>query len=347
MARNKTRITIHDIARELNVTASTVSRALQDHPRIGADTREAVKSLALKYNYSRNTLASGLRTGRMNTIGVIVPRTNRHFFSNVIGGIESYVSELGYQVLISQTHENYQKEVSSIRAMVDAHVDGLILSVSLETKDDAHLQLAVEHKIPVVMFDRVIGSGQVNQVVLDDYAGAYNAVTHLLDLGCERIAHFGGPPHLNVYNDRFRGYIDALSAANKQITPEWIKNDVLTEDAGYAASETLFQADIVPDAIFAASDYSALGALLWLKEKGFNVPEEVCVMGFSNEPFTAFTSPSISTVEQPGDEMGRMAASLLIGQIESGDTTLAPQKEVLKTHVIIRESSKFHHKQQL
>jgi LacI family transcriptional regulator len=344
MAKNKTRVTIHDIAKELNVTASTVSRALQDHPRIGADTREAVKSLAAKYNYSRNTLASGLRTGRMNTIGVIVPRTNRHFFSNVIGGIESFVSEKGYQVLISQTHENYQKEVSSIKAMVDAHVDGLILSVSLETRNDAHLQLAIDHKIPVVMFDRVIGSG--HQVVLDDYAGAFNAVTHLLGLGCERIAHFGGPSHLNVYNDRLRGYTDALQAANKPINPEWMKNDVLTEDTGYAATETLFQSENTPDAIFAASDYSALGALLWLKEKGYKVPDQICIMGFSNEPFTAFTSPSISTVEQPGDEMGRMAASLLIGQIVSSNITFVPQKEVLKTHVIIRESSKFHLKQQ-
>jgi len=346
MAKNKTRVTIHDIARELNVTASTVSRALQDHPRIGADTREAVKSLAAKYNYSRNTLASGLRSGRMNTIGVIVPRTNRHFFSNVIGGIESFVSEKGYQVLISQTQEKYDKEVASIKTMVDAHVDGIILSVSLETKDDSHLQLAIDHKIPVVMFDRVIGSGQVNQVVLDDYTGAYNAVKHLLDLGCERIAHFGGPPHLNVYSDRLHGYLGALQAANKTIIPEWIKNDVLTEDAGYIASASLFESDNTPDAIFAASDYSALGALLWLKEKGINVPEEVCVMGFSNEPFTAFTSPSISTVEQPGDEMGRMAATMLIDQIENNHSAFAPQKEVLKTHVIIRESSKFHHKQQ-
>ncbi len=346
MANKKTRVTIHDIARELNVTASTVSRALQDHPRIGADTREAIKSLAVKYNYSRNMLASGLRTGRMNTIGVIVPRTNRHFFSNVIGGIESYVSEKGYQVLISQTQESYQKEVFSIKAMVDAHVDGIILSVSLETMDDAHLQLAIDHKIPVVMFDRVIGSGQINQVVLDDYNGAFNAVKHLLDLGCERIAHFGGPSHLNVYNDRLRGYMDALQSGNKPINPHWINNDVLTEDAGYAASETLFQSDNAPDAIFAASDYSALGALLWLKENGYKVPEEVCVMGFSNEPFTAFTTPSISTVEQPGGEMGRMAASLLIGQIESENSTFTPQKEVLKTHVIIRESSKFHLKQQ-
>ncbi|MDZ7607370.1 MAG: LacI family DNA-binding transcriptional regulator [Cyclobacteriaceae bacterium] len=286
MAGKKTRVTIHDIARELNVTASTVSRALQDHPRIGTGTREAVKSLAAKYNYSRNTLASGLRTGRMNTIGVIVPRTNRHFFSNVIGGIESFVSEKGFQVLISQTHESYQKEVSSIKAMVDAYVDGLILSVSLETRDDTHLQLAIDHKIPVVMFDRVIGTG--HQVVLDDYAGASNAVTHLLGLGCERIAHFGGPTHLNVYNDRLRGYIDALKAGNKPIKLEWIKNDVLTEDAGYAACESLFHSDNAPDAIFAASDYSALGALLWLKENGYKIPEEVCIMGFSNEPFTAF-----------------------------------------------------------
>ena len=346
MANKKTRITIHDIARELKVTASTVSRALQDHPRIGATTREAVKSLATKYNYSRNTLASGLRTGKMNTIGVIVPRMNRHFFSNVIGGIESFVSEQGYQVLISQTHEKYTKEVSSIKTMLNAHVDGLILSVSLETKDDSHLKEVFDQKIPVVMFDRVIGSSQVNQVVLDDYTGAYDAVTHMLHLGSERIAHFGGPSHLNVYNDRFRGYTDALKSGNKTIKPEWVKNDVLTEDAGYAATEALFQLENAPDAIFAASDYSALGALLWLKEKGYKIPDEVCIMGFSNEPFTAFTSPSISTVEQPGDEMGRMAASLLIEQIENSNIIFTPHKEVLKTNVIIRDSTKFHHKQQ-
>lgn len=339
MAGRKTRITIHDIAQELNVTASTVSRALQNHPRIGAETKAAVLKLAEKYNYSRNTLASGLRTGKRYTIGVIVPRINRHFFSNVIGGIEHYVSDRGYRVIIMQNLEKQAAEANAIRAMLDAQVDGLIISVSVETRDSRHFTSVLQQQMPLVMFDRVLPGVAASKVLLNDFAGAYAAVEHLIGQQCRRIAHLGGPAYINIYNDRLRGYTEALRASQLEIVKELILHDSLTEEAGYSAMGKLFKKGKKPDAIFAASDYSALGALLWLKEKGIEVPREVCVIGFSNEPFTAFTAPSLSTVAQPGDKMGQMAAELLLRQIEHPGPLSLLTTEVLNTHIIIREST--------
>lgn len=339
MAGRKSRITIHDIAQELNVTASTVSRALQDHPRIGAETKAAVLKLAKKYNYSRNTLASGLRTGKRNTIGVIVPRINRHFFSNVIGGIEHYVSGRGYRVIIMQSLEKQAAEANALRAMMDAQVDGLIISVSVETRDAHHFAPLVEQQLPLVMFDRVLEGVSASKVLLNDFAGAFAAVEHLVAQKCRRIAHLGGPGHINVYNDRLRGYTEAIGAAKLQLEPELILHNSLTEEAGYAAMARLFKKGKKPDAVFAASDYSALGALLWLKEHGVDVPGQVRIIGFSNEPFTAFTAPALSTVAQPGDRMGQMAAERLLQQIEHPGNQEYLTTEVLNTQIIIREST--------
>jgi LacI family transcriptional regulator len=330
------RVTIHDIAKELDITASTVSRALQDHPRISKATKEAVLELARKYNYERNQMASSLRTGRTRTIGVIVPRINRHFFSSVIDGIESHVSSQGFQVLISQTQESYEREKASIQAMINANVDGIILSVSLETRDSDHVQEIIRAGLPLVMFDRILEDVSSRAVVLDDFGGAYQAVCHMLDMGCKRILHLGGPSHVNVYHERARGYVQAM---NDRGAAEFVKieDNTLTKQTGYQSILRLFESGHAFDGIFAASDYSALGAMTWLKENGVDVPGRVKVMGFANEPLTSFISPSLSTVEQHGSEMGKEAAKILLGgekvEEESRILTINPG-------LVIRESTR-------
>lgn len=332
------RITIHDIAKELNITASTVSRALQDNPRISIKTRESVKKMAKKLNYQPNIVASSLRKGQGNTIGVCIPRINRHFFSNAISGIETIANNAGYNTLIAQTYEQYEKEVANVRALMNSRVAGIIMSLSAETKDYGHICNIVENGVPLIMFDRVYEQLKVSTVTLNDVEGAFQCVEHLIKQGCQKIAHLHGPDHINVYNGRYLGYKNALEKYNitqdKQLTVYG-----LTREEGYNAAKVLMSKNNKPDGIFASSDFSALGALICLKELGVKVPEDVAVVGFANEPFTSLMNPTLSSVEQFGNNMGKEAASLFINEIEDKENNNIPKEIILKPELIVRESS--------
>ena len=333
------RITIHDIARELNITASTVSRALQDNPRISIKTRESVRDMAKKLNYQPNIIASSLRKGRGNTIGVCIPRINRHFFSNVISGIETIANNAGYHTLIAQTYEDYYKEVANVNALMNSRVAGIIMSLSAQTKEYSHVSRIVENGVPLVMFDRVYESLEVSTVVLEDFSGAYQATGQLIDAGCKNIAHLSGPTHTNVYRNRKQGYKQALKDHGFKVPGKEMIKNALTREAGYQATQCLMNQSNKPDAIFAAGDFSALGALIWLKEHGFKVPDEVAVVGFANEPFTALIEPALSSVEQHGYNMGKEVARLFLKEIEHSEENNKPQKIILEPELIVRESS--------
>ncbi|MFW5656148.1 MAG: LacI family DNA-binding transcriptional regulator [Bacteroidota bacterium] len=335
----KTQVTIHDIARELNVSASTVSRALADHPRISKSTKDRIRKLAVKLNYSPNVIASSLRRGKGNIIGIIVPNINRHFFSNVIESIEREAGTAGYNVMICQSQEQYLKEVSHVQTMLNARVDGIITSISTETSDFSHFRAVIERGIPLIFFDRVVKSLSVSYVELDDYKGAYEAVSHLIDEGCKRIAFFGGPQHINIYNNRRQGYIDALLEHKLDIQSNIVFENVLNRAKGYEATASLFTSKNPPDAIFSASDFSALGAILYLKENGIRVPEDVAVAGFANEPFTSLTDPSITTVDQQAVKIGRLAASLFLEQVLDEHPFSVIRQEQVQPELIIRQSS--------
>ena len=333
------RVTIQDLAKELSTTPSTISRALKNHPAISKSMKERVVALAKERNYQVNALAAGLRVGRSKTIGVIVPGINRDFFSNVIAGVEGVAFENGYNVIICQTHNEVAKEKQHINTLISSGVSGILVSLSLETTTFDHFEEVDRLKIPLIFFDRVVEESNANKILNNDKAGAYKAVVHLLKGGYKRIAHFAGPSYLNVYKDREKGYLEALKANNIPIEEDLIIQSDLTLKGGRADMEKLLKLENPPDAVFSSSDYSALGALLYLNEKGIDVPNQIGLVGYSNENFTALVSPGLTSVNQHGMEIGQYAAKVFFEEISKDKKNLIPRTIVLDPELIIRGSS--------
>lgn len=341
------RTTIHDIANELDITASTVSRALKNHPRISDATKEAVLEMAEKLNYHPNNIASALRKGKSNIIGVIIPTSDRKFFASVVKGIEQVLSKEGYNLIISQSDDLLSKEQSNIDALLRLQVDGIIASIAKETTDFTHYKRAIERGIPLVLFDRVNEELEVNTVINDDYQGGFKATSHLIEQGCTKIAHFMGKERLNIYEERLRGYKDALRKHNLPINEDWIlKGDLIDEteqvlEVGRKLTRRLLGSDKVPDAIFSSSDFAAMGAMQVLKERNIKIPEEMALVGFSNDLSTSFIDPPLTTVDQHTKLMGNFAAELFLEQANANkNDTFTPRKTVLNPELIVRESSK-------
>ncbi len=336
MARQKT--TINDIARALNITASTVSRALNDHSSISEATRRAVLEKAKDLHYKPNQLAAALRSGRSHTVGVVVSAADRSFFGKVIRGIEDEVAPAGYSVIVTQTHDEYEREKQVLETLIRSQVDGVIASLGKYSPSHDHYRRLVERGMPLVLFDNTDDELGVGQVVVDDFEGAYLAVKHLLDQGCRRIAHFAGPQHLPIYSERLRGYRTALSDHNLPFDIELVVDCPSEVSSGIESIKKLWGLPQRPDALFSSSDYAALGAMKWLKEQGVKLPDELCLVGFSNEPFTSFLDPPLSTVDQHSRRMGRRAARLLLAEIKAAEPQ--PKKAMLKPELIIRASSR-------
>ncbi len=334
----KRNTTLNDIANALNVAVSTVSRALQDNPRISKETRKIVRKTAEKLNYQPNVFASNLRKGKGNTIGVIIPRINRGFFSNAIGGIERVAQQYGYNVIISQTHENYEMEVQSVKALMNARVDGIIMSLATQTDTYNHIEHIIKQEIPLVFFDRICEEFENSKVFLDDHEAGFMVTEHLIKNGCKKIAHFGGPDYINIYRDRKKGYITALEKYNLPVIKKLIFSDSLTKDKGELIAKKWLSNGDIPDGIFAASDFSALGALLVLKENGIKIPKDLCIAGISNESFTALISPSLTTVEQYSETIGKTAAEICFEQINNKTGTVT-KNVMIMPKLIIREST--------
>lgn len=336
-------ITIKDIARELGISPSTVSRALKDHPDISVATKKAVNELADKLNYQPNTVALNLRQRKTNTIGVIIPEIVHFFFSTVISGIEDVAYEAGYNVILAQSNESVEREKSDIKALFNSRVDGLLLSISRETTNFDHIESIISKGLPIVFYDRMYTNPNTSKVIVDDYVGAKEAVLHLIDQGFKRIAHLEAAPGLQIAVDRKRGYIDALKENNIPVKENMIiecPNGSLED--GKKATKKLLSLASPPDAIFANNDLLAMGAMLSIKENGLKIPEDIALMGFSNWFFSQLLDPPLSSVDQPGFEMGQEAARLLIRQIEMKDKDqfeVQPETKILKTRLIIRESS--------
>lgn len=337
-----TQVTIKDIARELGISPSTVSRALKDHPDISPDTKKAVKELAEKLNYQPNVVALSLRQSKTNTIGIIVPELVHFFFSTIISGIEDVAYKNGYNVIISQSNESYDREVSDLKALFNSRVDGLLISVSRETSNFDHFKSVFERGMPMVFFDRAVDELDTSKIVVDDSDGAYQATKHLIEQGCKRIAHIAGPDSLNISKNRADGYIKALGDHNIMVDNKMIIpcNEGSIEAAKKISME-LLQRKNRPDGIFTSNDLTALGAMQAAKELKIKIPDELAIIGFSNWQVASFTDPTLSSVDQPGYEMGKQAAELLLREVESKeDQFIEPQTKILPTKLIIRESSK-------
>jgi LacI family transcriptional regulator len=333
----KSEPTIHDIARELKISASTVSRALQDNPRISQKTKEKIKLIADAMGYRPNTLASNLRNKKSNTIGIVVPLINRYFFSAVISGVEDVAFKAGYTVVISQSNDLANKEIAIVQSMFANRVDGLIISIAMQPTNYEHLRTFRKKNIPLVFFDRSVAEIETDKIVVDDYMGGFRVTQHLVDQGYKRIAHMAGPQNLQTYIDRKKGYRDALEKNGITYDENIVVTNSLTLEDGSIAVKQLMSLPVPPDAIFCGNDTTALVSMIYLRDKGVKIPEEVGIVGFSNEPFSRVVSPSISTIAQPGFLMGQKAAELILSQIETKNKYF--QTLVLPTELIIRESS--------
>jgi LacI family transcriptional regulator len=329
--------TIHDIARELNISASTVSRALQNNPRISLKTKEKVLSTVDSMGYRPNTLASNLRNKKSNTIGIVVPLINRHFFSSVISGVEEVAFKAGYTVVIAQSNDLAKKEIAIVQSMFANRVDGLIISIAMEPTDYEHLKIFKKKNIPLVFFDRVVLEIETDNIVVNDFMGGIHVTQHLIDQGYKRIAHMAGPQNLMTYFDRKKGYMMALIKNGITFDESLVVTNSLTASDGVEAIELLMNLTNPPDAIFCGNDTTALSSMIYLREKGLRIPEDIGIVGFSNEPFSRVVSPSISTIAQPGFLIGKKAAELILNQIEHKEKSFT--KWIMPTELIVRESS--------
>lgn len=330
--------TIHDIAKKLNVTASTVSRALNNSPRISDATKKIVQKAALELNYQPNNIAAALRNGKSEIIGVIVPTVDRNFFASIIKGIEQIANDLNFKVIICQSSDSYEKEVKTIEALLSARVDGILASIGKNSENLSHFEKVTQRGIPLVLFDNISDDLNVNQVMIDDYQGAYMVVEHLIKQGCKRIAYLTKPKKISIYKNRLRGYMDALSDYNLAFDKDIVIESNLQLEDGRASMQKLLDLPERPDAVFSASDYGAMGAMQLLKENKIKIPEQIALAGFSNEPFTPYTDPSITTVDQLSFSMGKIAAKIFFDQIKSRSIS-TPRKTVLMPELIVRQSS--------
>lgn len=335
-----TNVTITDIAKELNTTPATVSRALNNHPSISEETRTRVLEAAKRLNYRPNTIASSLRSGKSNLIGVLIPSAKINFFGSVVHGIENLASQHGYNVLIYQSNEKRDYEQKGLRAFLNARVDGILVSMAKETHDYTHFREVKESGTPLVFFDRVNDDLNVPSVVIDDYKGAFCATEHLIKQGYSRIAHIAGPQHIKLFNNRLRGYLGALQAYNMPIDFNIIYTGDISIEAGKRAIEHFLTLEKKPDAVFSVEDFTALGAMKALKEHDISIPDQFGVIGFANEEFGEHTTPSLSTLDQQTVAMGEAAFKLLYEQINmKTNGNSVPKKIILDPIPVFRQSS--------
>jgi LacI family transcriptional regulator len=279
-----------------------------------------------------------LRSGRSFTIGVVVPAADRSFFSKIIRGIEDEVVQAGYSVIVCQTYEQYENERRAIAALVRAQVDGVIASLAKGSPSFEHYRQLKEERIPLVLFDNTVDSLGVSTVTINDYLGAYLAVEHLIKRGRRRIAHFMGGRRLMIYQERQRGYRAALEDSGLPFDEELVLECPSDVDRGRECAQRLLELDQWPDAIFSSSDYAALGAMQWLKKRNVPIPGKIAIVGFSNEPFTSFVEPALTTVDQHSKRMGQFAARVFLEEIRHKEEHI-PKQTILQPELIVREST--------
>lgn len=336
----KKEITIYDIAKQLNYSPSTISRALNNHSSISKKTISTIQNAAKELGYRPNSIAASLRNSKSNTIGIMIARINRPFIASLISGVEERARKAGYNVIISQSNDNYENELNNAKALYDSRITGLIASLAMETKDYAHFQQFVDQGIPIVFVDRVPQGFNSYLVVIDNYAAGYRATKHLIEQGCKRIAHFAGAQHLNVYQERRKGYEDALRECGLPVEEELIvRFKTLSFEEGKKATKKLLKMKNPPDGIFSANDTAAVSAIIYAKKHGVRIPEELAIIGFNDDPIASIVDPGLSTVTHPATKMGKISAQRILEHTEKEKDQSITEVTILNTELIIRESS--------
>lgn len=336
------RLTIKDLAKELNLSTSTISRVLSNNPRISEATKKLVNDKVKELGFSLDPIASSFRSKKTKSIGVVAPRIDVDFHSKVISGIEDYASELGYQITIFQSKDSYSKEKEIVNLLESSMAAGIILCPSLETHKVDHLKKIIKSKISLVLYDRPLNNLETNIVCINDFQASYQATKHLIDNKCKRIAHISGNLNVNIFKNRFDGYKAAIQENGLEYNDSLLQETQnLSYQEGLNAAHRLYKLKTPIDGIVCANDYTAAAAVQHFKKLNIKIPEQIAIIGFSNYPISTIIEPHISTIDDSAYHMGTISAKMLIQQIEEqANLRIAQQQTVIKTELIIRESSK-------
>lgn len=330
--------TIYDIAIALNITVSTVSRALSGFPAISDTTREAVLEMAKKLNYTPNRLASALKSGKSFIIGVIVPSVQAHFFASIIHSIEEGLKESGYRVILYQSNESCENEINGVKTLLEAQVDGIMASISLETQDTSHFEEIVRQNKPLILFDRINENLNVPTITLNDFKAGYIATQHLIDNGYKNIAYITTHHDVKVFTERLAGYKAALVANKLPIIDENIIFGGLSITDGRFGANKLLHNRHIPDAIIAGDDFTALGVVKELTETS-HTPPKIGVIGYADEAFSAHITPNLSTIDQYPNQMGIECASMFLKMISQKNPYQDIAHIVIEPSVVDRQST--------
>ena len=331
-----------DIAAEMGVSVATVSRALKDSPRISKELRQKIQQYARDHNFTPNVLAESLRHSKVKPqklIGVIVPELVHYYFMTILKGIEEEAEAHGYRVVVAQSGERYEHEVRLCQSFFENKVCGVIVSQAKDTQRYEHFQRLIDAGVPLAFYDRICTGVNASRVVVDDYMGAFNAVTHLINTGCRRIAYFGSQLNLEIAKNRFNGYKDALLKHGLPFNEELTRICDNRADAEML-TPSMFDGDVYPDAFFAVNDDTAIGILYSVKHMGLRVPEDISICGFTNGVRATSCDPMLTTVEQRGVRVGEEAASILIGHVEGTIPMDHAEKRIVRTRLILRGTTR-------
>ena len=327
---DKAPMTMKDIAKEFGISVATVSRALKDSPRISEERRKAIQQYARDHNFYPNAIGEALRHSRVmpqRVIGVIVPEFTHYYFSSILTGIEEAAAARGFRIMVALSGEQYEREVRICETFLRSKVCGVIVSQAKDTKDYAHYQKLIDAGIPLVFYDRICTGVNASRVVVDDYMGAYTAVSYLIETGCKHIAFYGSPMQLEISKNRYNGYKDAL-----------LKHGMSVDKSVVIVS--IMAIDNPPDGFFAVNDDTAIGILYTVKHAGYRVPEDIAICGFTNGQRAVACDPMLTTVEQRGHRVGEEAAEILMDKVENISPLEKIEKRIVRTRLIIRGTTR-------
>ena len=332
-------VTIYDIASALNISIATVSRALKNDPVVSKPTKKKIFDLVAKMGYRTNHFARNLRNQTTNTIGVIMHELNSNFMTSVLAGIEKVTTSAGYDLIIAHSSESFTKEIANARNLFDKRVDGLIASLSFDTKNLDHYKPFKEKNVPVIFFDRVEQEGSNTVVIIDNYKCGYQATEHLINEGCKKIVHITSSLKRNVYSQRFKGYKDSLADSGISFDEDLVIINDLSESAAIESAMQILKMDPLPDGVFITNDFVAAVVMRTLKEKGIKIPEQIAIVGFNNDAICTLVEPARSTINYPGIDVGEVAARNLINHLKGIGNIQNTNTIIIRSNLIIRKSS--------
>jgi len=332
-------VTIYDIASKLNISIATVSRGLNDDPVVSKKTRKKIFDLAEELGYRSNHFARNLRQQQTNTIGIIVHELNSNFITSVLAGVEKVTAEAGYDLIIAHSSESFTKEAANAKNLFHKRVDGLIASLSFDTKDLDHFKRFTEKGVPVIFFDRVEQNSDNTVVIIDNYKCGYQATKHLIDQGCKRIAHITSPLKRNVYSERYRGYRDALFDNKIELDENLVIVNDLSEESAIESVKKIMRLKPLPDGVFITNDFVAAVCMRTFKEYGVAIPEDIAVVGFNNDAIGHLIEPALTTIDYPGKDVGEIAARNLINHLRGVSNLKQTNTIIVNSSLIIRKSS--------